>query len=170
MLTKLVSHSAYLKKRFIQGIETTETKGIPWTPFKKPLSECKVALVTTAGIHHKDQLSFDMMDKDGDPSFRVIDSTRSLNSIMITLKSPDGQQTRIPRFGLYAILIQMLAYVAWHHGKPVPELVGTFVWGICAAAIALRIRSIWPIILSHWLYNILLDVLIWGVYPLLGIL
>jgi hypothetical protein len=93
-----------------------------------------------------------------------------LNSIMMTFKSADGQVTRLPRFGFYAILIQMLAYVAWHHGKPVPELVGTLVWGICAAAIALRIRSIWPIILSHWLYNILLDVLIWGVYPLLGIL
>jgi D-proline reductase (dithiol) PrdB len=83
-ITKLVSRSAYLKKRFIQGIETTDTQGIPWTPFKKPLSECKMAIVTTAGIHHKDQPPFDMMDKDGDPSFRVIESNWPTNSLLIT--------------------------------------------------------------------------------------
>jgi membrane protease YdiL (CAAX protease family) len=65
------------------------------------------------------------------------------------------------RFGLYAILIQMLAYTTWHYGKPVPEMIGTVIWGICIAAIVLRIRSLWPIIVSHWLYNVLMDVLIW---------
>ena len=91
-----------------------------------------------------------------------------LNSIQVTCKATDGQQLSVQRFGLYSILIQMLAYTTWHHGKPVPELIGTLVWGVCVAAIALRIKSIWPIIISHWLYNVLLDLLLWAVFPLFG--
>ena len=91
-----------------------------------------------------------------------------LNSIRMRCGSPGDPQRLVPRFGLYSILIQMLCYTTWHHGKPVPELVGTLVWGVCVAAIALRVQSIWPIILSHWLYNILLDLLLWAVFPLLG--
>lgn len=83
-ISKLISHSAYLKKRFIDGIITIETEEVPWTPFKKTLAECNVAVITTAGIHHKDQPPFDMMDLNGDPSFRVIDSTLPTNSLMIT--------------------------------------------------------------------------------------
>ncbi len=60
-------------------------------------------------------------------------------------------------FGYYAILISMLSYTAWHLGKPVPELWGTIVWGIAAGTVALAIRSIWPIILVHWLLNVFLD-------------
>lgn len=51
---------------------------------KKPLAECKVAVVTTAGIHHKDQPTFDMMDLNGDPTFRIIDATLPIETLMIT--------------------------------------------------------------------------------------
>lgn len=84
-----------------------------------------------------------------------------LHSIKLVPRSKDRQQPSILRFGLYAILIQMLVYTTWHYGKPVPEMIGTIIWGICVAAIVLRIKSLWPIIISHWLYNILMDVLIW---------
>jgi D-proline reductase (dithiol) PrdB len=83
-ISRLISYSVYLKKKFIEGIEITETQGIPWTPLKKPMAACKVALVTTAGIHHRDQSPYDMMDKDGDSTFRVINVTRPINSLMIT--------------------------------------------------------------------------------------
>lgn len=91
-----------------------------------------------------------------------------LNSIKFTYKAASGQQTAIPRFGIYAILIQMLAYVTWHLGKPVPEVIGALIWGVCAAAVSLRIRSIWPIIFSHWLFNVFLDLLLWIPLPLLA--
>lgn len=85
-----------------------------------------------------------------------------LYSINIENKNPNTTtNTSTLRFGIYTILIQMLAYTTWHYGKPVPEMVGTIVWGICAAAIALRIKSLWPIIIPHWLYNVLMDLLIW---------
>ena len=60
-------------------------------------------------------------------------------------------------FHRYALLIQMLSYTAWHLGKPVPELWGTLVWGLAAGATAYAVRSVWPIILSHWLLNVFLD-------------
>ena len=63
-------------------------------------------------------------------------------------------------FGKYALLIQMLSYTAWHLGKPLPELWGTLVWGIAAGATAWAVRSIWPVVLSHWLLNIFLDLMI----------
>lgn len=63
-------------------------------------------------------------------------------------------------FHKYAVLIQMLSYTAWHLGKPLPELWGTLVWGLAAGATAYAIRSVWPIILSHWLLNVFMDALI----------
>ena len=64
-------------------------------------------------------------------------------------------------FGIYAILIQMLAYTMWHIAKPMPEYFGALFWGVAVAAVALRIRSIWPIIITHWALNVFLDVLLW---------
>jgi D-proline reductase (dithiol) PrdB len=34
----------------------------PWTPLTKPLSKCKVALISSGGIHHKDQIPFHSKD------------------------------------------------------------------------------------------------------------
>ena len=41
----------------------------PWTPFTKPLSEARIAVLTTGGIHLAHQEAFDV---DGDTSYRVI--------------------------------------------------------------------------------------------------
>ncbi len=64
-------------------------------------------------------------------------------------------------FGKYALLIQMLSYTAWHLGKPTLELWGTLVWGLTAGATAYTVRSIWPVVLSHWLLNVFIDALVW---------
>ncbi len=50
---------------------------IPWTPLRKSLRECRVALLTTAGISLKTDVPFDMERERqnplwGDPSFRKI--------------------------------------------------------------------------------------------------
>jgi D-proline reductase (dithiol) PrdB len=57
---------------------------IPWEPFETPLSACRISLVTTAGVHHKDQTPYDMQDPEGDPTFRVIDASRPIRDLMIT--------------------------------------------------------------------------------------
>ena len=63
--------------------------GIPFAPFKKPLHQCKVALLTTGGIHLRDQLPFDMENPDGDASYRVIPGDVALEQISITHKYYD---------------------------------------------------------------------------------
>jgi membrane protease YdiL (CAAX protease family) len=68
-------------------------------------------------------------------------------------------------FGMYAILIQMLAYTMWHIAKPTPEYMGALVWGIVVAAIALKIKSIWPIIIVHWMLNVFIDTVLWLKVP-----
>ncbi|MFY9725789.1 MAG: CPBP family intramembrane glutamic endopeptidase [Bryobacteraceae bacterium] len=66
-------------------------------------------------------------------------------------------------FGYYAILVSMLSYTAWHLGKPIPELWGTLVWGIATSTVVLATRSIWPVVVVHWMLNVFLDAVItWG--------
>ena len=84
MLSKLLSHFPLLSKYFIHSYKARESHDIPWTPVTKPLSESRIALVTTSGVHHKDQTPFNMSDKNGDPTFRVIDFSRPVSSLMIT--------------------------------------------------------------------------------------
>lgn len=48
----------------------------PWAPMRKPLRECRVALVTTAGVHHTGDRPFDMSRDVGDASYRVIETSR----------------------------------------------------------------------------------------------
>ena len=73
------------------------------------------------------------------------------------LEATGGSYREAFYFHKYALLIQMLSYTAWHLGKPVPELWGTLIWGLAAGATAYAIRSIWPLVFSHWLLNVFLD-------------
>lgn len=67
-------------------------------------------------------------------------------------------------FSRYAILVPVLPYIAWHLGKPLPELWGTLFWGVAAGALAHAVRSLWPVIFAHWLLNVLLDGIVAGVF------
>jgi D-proline reductase (dithiol) PrdB len=84
IIARFITRFPILAKRFIESFSPIETEGIPWSPVRKPLKESKVVLVTTAGVHHRDQKPFDMDDPDGDPTFRVIDVSRPINDLMIT--------------------------------------------------------------------------------------
>jgi D-proline reductase (dithiol) PrdB len=61
-----------------QAIEAEKVVSeVPWAPFEKPLSEAKVALLTTAGVSMKGQPAFDMEGEQkrptwGDPTWRAI--------------------------------------------------------------------------------------------------
>lgn len=56
----------------------------PWTPMTKPLARCRIALVTTAGVHCREDAPFDMKDKDGDPTYRVIPRDVARDALRIT--------------------------------------------------------------------------------------
>jgi len=72
-------------ERFAAGYRAErQDDAVPWVPVKKPLPATTVALVTTAGVHHRDQPPYDMHDPDGDPSPRELDLARPLDTLMIT--------------------------------------------------------------------------------------
>jgi len=85
LIAKLITHYPSLAKGFIKAYAPWEShETIPWEPPTKPLSECKLAVVTTSGVHHHAQEPFDMQDNDGDPSFRAIDGTTIGGDFRIT--------------------------------------------------------------------------------------
>ena len=57
------------------------TKVALWTALKKPLSECKVALICSGGIYKKGQIAFHYED---DISFRIIESDTVPSDLRIT--------------------------------------------------------------------------------------
>ncbi|MBW2051378.1 MAG: hypothetical protein JRI85_03925 [Deltaproteobacteria bacterium] len=83
-IARLSTRFPVLGKRFTNAFVPWETEGVPWAPASKPLSKCKVALVTTAGVHHRSQQPFDMRDPQGDPTFREIEASRPITNLMIT--------------------------------------------------------------------------------------
>ena len=54
---------------------------IPWTPLEKPLSQCRVALLSSGGIHHKDQEPFHTKD---DTSLREIPKDAPVGDLRIS--------------------------------------------------------------------------------------
>lgn len=84
VLAKLLTRFPYLFDRVVEKTESISVAGIPWTPVKKPLNESIVALVTTAGVHLRSQKPFDMLDKEGDPSYMEIPSATPRPEYMIT--------------------------------------------------------------------------------------
>ena len=84
-LAALATAFPSLGERFAAGYRAErQDDGVPWAPVHKPLAASSIALVTTAGVHHRDQPPYDMNDRDGDPSFRELDFQRPLDSLMIT--------------------------------------------------------------------------------------
>ncbi len=61
-----------VQRRMLQMFPCMEHEDAPWTPMRKPLSESKVALVTSAGLHLRGDKPFITDPQGGDPSYRVI--------------------------------------------------------------------------------------------------
>lgn len=85
LVAKLVGWLPALGRLLAAGYKPESISGvIPWNDFVKPLDECRVALVTTAGIHHKSQQPFDMQDVDGDPTYRELNGSAPWDDFTIT--------------------------------------------------------------------------------------
>ena len=81
MMTKTVDSYKFISgitKRTIQTwVKMEAPREIPWTPLKKPLSECQVALISSGGIALRSDTPFGQEGERqnpwwGDPSLRVI--------------------------------------------------------------------------------------------------
>ena len=83
-MARLASNWPYLSDRLTANFKPLELETIPWVEVTKPLHRSKIALVTTAGIHHRGQQGFNMTDSKGDPSFRVLNADSIENEYTIT--------------------------------------------------------------------------------------
>lgn len=78
-----------LSRRVVDAwIKREPPREIPWTPLAKPLGDCRVALISTAGVALKEDRPFDQEGERqnpwwGDPSFRVIPHTATEEDVCI---------------------------------------------------------------------------------------
>jgi len=78
-----------VKKLWIKSFKSKYFNNTPWTPLKKPLSDCKIALISTGGIILKDDKPFDLINSSGDSSFRRIPHDVKPNELTICHKYYD---------------------------------------------------------------------------------
>ncbi len=74
----------WVKALWSKRFQAVQGNTIPWTPLSKPLADCRIALVTTGGVHLQSDPPFDMSDKQGDPSFRRFPATVNVADLQIT--------------------------------------------------------------------------------------
>ena len=77
--------TARIARSWIEREEDPD-RPVPWTPLKKPLNECTVAFISSAGIAMLDDAPFDQEGERqnpwwGDPSYRVIPRTATENEV-----------------------------------------------------------------------------------------
>jgi len=92
-IARQLTRHPWIAKHLMNRIRPVTTEyEVPWTLVPKLLASCRVALITTAGVHHRDISRFDMLDRDGDPTYRVIDARRSIQTLMITTEKRSGSR------------------------------------------------------------------------------
>lgn len=85
LIARVIRHIPALGERLAAAYAPWQShEPTPWSPPDKPLAACKVAVVTTAGVHHRSQPPFDMLDRDGDPSFRELEAATIAGDFTIT--------------------------------------------------------------------------------------
>lgn len=57
---------------FMRAYKWRRIDPVPWAPLRKPLSECRLGLVSSAGLSVPGQEPFNTKAKGGDPTFREI--------------------------------------------------------------------------------------------------
>jgi D-proline reductase (dithiol) PrdB len=80
----LFSRIPALAQRWGRRFDALNSDTTPFAPMKKPLHTCRLALITTGGVHLRSQEPFNMSDSRGDPSFRAIPADTAAADLMIT--------------------------------------------------------------------------------------
>ena len=74
-------------KLFLRGYPWRRIEPVPWAPLKKPIGDCRVAVVSSAGLVQPGQEPFDDSIRGGDYSFRVIPADADVATLMDTHRS-----------------------------------------------------------------------------------
>jgi D-proline reductase (dithiol) PrdB len=76
------SEFSFKVQLFLKAYRWRRIDPVPWTPLARPLAECRVALVSSAGFVLPGQEPFDEKTRGGDPSFREIPSDAEVGSLV----------------------------------------------------------------------------------------
>ena len=74
-------------KLFLKTYPWRRIDPVPWAPMQKPLNECRLALVSSAGLVLPGQEPFDESIRGGDYSFREIPSDSDMSTLIDTHRS-----------------------------------------------------------------------------------
>lgn len=78
---------------FLKAYPWRRIDPVPWTPLKKPLAECRMALVSSAGFVAAGQERFDAAIRGGDVSFRDIPAGIDVHTLIDTHRSESFDHT-----------------------------------------------------------------------------
>jgi D-proline reductase (dithiol) PrdB len=78
----------------LAGARRWRQAGVPWTPIGKPLSRCRIALVSSGGFVLPEQEPFDLNDPHGDCSFRLIPNDAPLAALQVSHAFYDSSAAR----------------------------------------------------------------------------
>jgi D-proline reductase (dithiol) PrdB len=81
---RLLTRLPALARRWGRSFDALTSDEVPFARLGKPLHACRLALVTTGGVHLRTQPPFDMGDSRGDPSVRAIPAKSPAEQLMIT--------------------------------------------------------------------------------------
>lgn len=83
-LGQLYSHVPELARAWGQSFDALSGAAVPLAPLTRPLRACRLAFITTGGVHLRSQPPFDMADSRGDPSYRAIPAATPAPELTIT--------------------------------------------------------------------------------------
>jgi len=81
------SEFSFAVRAFLAAYRWRRIDPVPLTPLVKPLSECRLALISSAGLTLREQTPFDKSAKGGDVSFRQISSEASVANLVESHRS-----------------------------------------------------------------------------------
>ena len=90
-----LSEFSFTTRLFLKAYPWRRIDPVPWTPLKKPLAQCKLALVSSAGLVLPGQAPFDPTIKGGDPGFREIPGNAEVSSLIDTHRSESFDHTGV---------------------------------------------------------------------------
>lgn len=82
-LARLFTRHPFLVRWWARKADIVTYSRTPWTPLDKDISACRIALITTGGVHLTSQAPFDMFNPSGDPSYRQIPADTPANQLRI---------------------------------------------------------------------------------------
>lgn len=103
-----LSEFSFTTRAFLRTYRWRAVDPVPWQSVQKPLTECRVGLVSSAGLIQEGQEPFDSTIRGGDFSYRKIPSDSSMERLIDTHRSQSYDHSGISRDPNLALPLERL--------------------------------------------------------------